>query len=104
MIIANREGAHFQISEILRLKGELLLKDSKQRGEVVTAIYHSHVGAGAYFSELDQEFAEHELFPFPGVAQVVMAVWDAKVAQVGLFERDSTADGFLGRRVEASAP
>lgn len=79
-------------------------RDSKLRAEVVTAVYHSHVGAGAYFSELDQEFAEHALFPFPGVAQIVMAVWDRRVAQVGLFERDSQAGELVGRMVEAEAP
>jgi proteasome lid subunit RPN8/RPN11 len=79
-------------------------QDSKERGEVVTAVYHSHVGAGAYFSELDQEFAEHALFPFPGAAQIVMAVWDRKVAQLGLFERDERTGAIVGRMVEAEAP
>lgn len=74
---------------------------SKDQGEVVTAVYHSHLGAGAYFSELDQEFAEHPLFPFPGAAQIVIAVWDRKVAQVGLFERDPETEVLVGRRVEA---
>jgi proteasome lid subunit RPN8/RPN11 len=80
------------------------LQDAKEIGEVVTAVYHSHVGAGAYFSELDQEFAEHELFPFPGAAQIVMAVWDGRVAQVGLFERDPELETLVGRRVEACSP
>jgi len=76
-------------------------QESRERGEVVTAVYHSHVGAGVYFSELDQEFAEHPLFPFPEAAQIVVAVWDGRVAQVGLFERDA-AGLMVGRSVEAS--
>jgi proteasome lid subunit RPN8/RPN11 len=79
-------------------------QDSKERGEVVTAVYHSHVGAGAYFSELDQEFAEHALFPFPAADQIVMAVWDRHVAQVGLFAPDAETGELVGRPVEAEAP
>jgi len=31
----------------------------------VTGIYHSHTEGGAYFSELDQEYANQPAFPFP---------------------------------------
>ena len=78
-------------------------QDAEARGEHVTAVYHSHADADAYFSEMDQEFADGVLFPFPEAAQIVLAVWEQKVSRVGLFERDPNG-GYVGRSVEASAP
>jgi len=63
-------------------------RQAEEQGELVSAIYHSHVGAGPYLSEMDQEYAEHPLFPFPEAAQIVLAVWDRKVAGGGIFVRD----------------
>jgi proteasome lid subunit RPN8/RPN11 len=76
-------------------------KEAEKVGERVNAIYHSHVGAGSYFSEMDQEFAEHELFPFPDVAHIVIAVWEGPVTQLGIFDRVVGGDGYVGRRLEA---
>ena len=45
-----------------------VVREAEARGLRVTGIYHSHVNADAYFSELDQEFASQPLFPFPGRA------------------------------------
>jgi proteasome lid subunit RPN8/RPN11 len=77
------------------------LKEAEKVGESVRAIYHSHVGAGTYFSEMDQEFAEHELFPFPDVAHIVIAVWEGPVTKLGIFESEVGKAGFVGRRLEA---
>lgn len=77
------------------------LENAETQGETVSAVYHSHVGAGAYFSEMDQEFAEHELFPFPDVAHIVVAVWDEQVSQVGVFERNGAGAPFSGRSLLA---
>ena len=77
------------------------LENAESNGETVTAVYHAHVGAGSYFSEMDQEFAEHELFPFPDVAHVVIAVWDGQVNQLGVFERNGASAPFTGRSLEA---
>ncbi len=76
-------------------------KEASQYGESVNAIYHSHVGAGAYFSEMDQEFAEHEAFPFPDVAHIVVAVFDGQVNQLGIYEREQVGAPWLGRALEA---
>lgn len=73
---------------------------AEERSEQATAIYHSHVDAGAYFSEMDQEFAEHELFPFPDVAHIVIAVWEGKVTQLGIWQRSGRDSGFIGRCLE----
>ncbi len=79
-------------------------QDAESRGQRVTAVYHSHVDAGAYFSEMDQEYARHVLFPFPDAAHIVIAVWERRVARVGIFEREVGTDAFAGCAVEAQAP
>lgn len=68
-------------------------------GRRVTAIYHSHVGVGAYLSEMDQEFAAGELFPFPDADHIVVAVLDRKVDSVAFFRR--SPQGFTGRTVSS---
>ena len=74
-------------------------------GERITAIYHSHVDAGAYLSEQDLDHAESELFPFPDADHVVIAVriQDRVVGQVGVFRRDRPMGGFAGRMLSAEA-
>jgi proteasome lid subunit RPN8/RPN11 len=74
--------------------------DAEARGESVTAVYHSHVGAGAYFSEMDQEFAASAFFPFPEASHIVLSVWEHRVAGAGIFERDPTSGRFVGSLIE----
>jgi proteasome lid subunit RPN8/RPN11 len=94
-----RDGRHaFFMNESDLLKAQ---REAEVRAQHVTGVYHSHIDAGAYFSETDQAFAEQELFPFPTAAHIVIAVWERRVARVGLFERDPAAGGFRGRAVEA---
>jgi proteasome lid subunit RPN8/RPN11 len=69
---------------------------SAERGERVTAIYHSHVGLGAYLSEDDQEFAANEAFPFPDADHIVLPVFEGKVVAQGLFRRDVGSPRFHG--------
>lgn len=64
-------------------------EEARAAGQSVTAVYHSHVGAGAYLSPMDLEHAEHALFPFPEADQIVLPVYDAKVRDVGVFRRDA---------------
>jgi proteasome lid subunit RPN8/RPN11 len=77
-------------------------KDARDRGEFVTGVYHSHVeaGAGVYFSEMDQSFADQPLFPFPSASHLVLAVCD-RVVTTGVFDRDPETGLFVGRVVEA---
>ena len=87
-----RDGrAAFYMSEHDYLKA---LEDAEAAGLSVTAVYHSHVGAGAYLSELDQEYAAQPLFPFPDADQIVVPVYDRTVRPVAIFRR--SADGFAG--------
>ena len=80
------------------------VQQARERGERVTAVYHSHVdaheGGGVYLSELDLEYATQAGFPFPEAAQLVIAVCDARVTGVGVFEREATEGLFRGRSVE----
>lgn len=69
---------------------------SAEQGERVTAIYHSHVGPGAYFSEDDQEFAANEAFPFPEADHIVLSVFEGRVVAQGLFRRAAAPEGFAG--------
>jgi proteasome lid subunit RPN8/RPN11 len=70
------------------------MRQAESEGEKITAVYHSHPGTGLYFSELDQAFANQELFPFPDADHIVISIHDGKV-EAGLFQR--TGDGFVGR-------
>jgi len=90
-----------------------VIRAAEERGEQVTAVYHSHVSMGIYLSEDDLAFAEHPLFPFQGAAQLVLSVVEAPndsateqvVEGAGLFLYDAasgTFDRSGGRRVEIS--
>jgi proteasome lid subunit RPN8/RPN11 len=95
-----RDGTRaFYMNELDYLR---VSEEAAPRGRVVTAVYHSHVGAGAYFSELDQEFARQPLFPFPDADHIVLAVFDRRVSELGLFRADP-AGGFTGRSVVVDA-
>ena len=86
-----------------------VLREAERRGLRVTGIYHSHVNAEAYFSELDQEFASQPLFPFPDAHHVVISVTgDAGatplVVGVGAFRWIPEETRFEGVPVVAVAP
>lgn len=70
----------------------------------VTGVYHSHVGAGAYFSELDQAFALQPLFPFPAADHLVISVVEERVRELAVFRRDAVSGGFAGRVLSTGAP
>lgn len=72
-------------------------RQAGERGERVTAIYHSHVGPGAYFSEDDQQFAADEAFPFPDADHIVVSVFEGRILGHGLFRRDPRTRRFEGR-------
>jgi proteasome lid subunit RPN8/RPN11 len=73
-------------------------------GLAVTAVYHSHVGSAAYFSEMDIEYAESALFPFPDAEHIVVSVSEGTVRGLGLFRRDGADGAFTGRRVKPLVP
>lgn len=76
---------------------------SPESDERVNAVYHSHVNAGAYLSQMDMELASTS--PFPEADQVVIGVLaDRKVKEIALFRRESVGAPFVGRRLEPEAP
>jgi proteasome lid subunit RPN8/RPN11 len=78
--------------------------EAEARGERITCVYHSHVGCGAWFSELDQEYAGQALFPFPDADHLVVSVVGGKVVDQALFRRaahglaPAAPAGFVGAR------
>jgi proteasome lid subunit RPN8/RPN11 len=91
--------------------------EAEAGGEQVTAVYHSHVGTGAYLSEMDQDYARHPLSPFPDADQIVVAVPDAEAAHLAiqldddgcalglaLFVWDQAGSRYRGHRVRPEAP
>ena len=94
-----RDGRQaYYMNEVDYLRAQ---READSRGESVTAVYHSHVGAGLHFSVMDQAFAKQELFPFPDAAHIVLAVWDRTV-QAAIFEPGSALAEFRGRSLEAA--
>jgi proteasome lid subunit RPN8/RPN11 len=93
-----RAAFHMNESDALRA-----CREAGRAGEQVTAVYHSHVGAGAGFSQLDQEFASDEVFPFPDADHIVIALAQRGVRELALFRRDASR-GFVGRAIVAGAP
>jgi proteasome lid subunit RPN8/RPN11 len=78
---------------------EMVQREAERSGMRVTAVYHSHVGAGAYLSEMDLEFAERERSRFPDADWIVLAIFERSVREVALFRPAS--NGFEGRAVES---
>ena len=62
-------------------------REAERSGEHVTAVYHSHVGAGAYLSKDDLAYARHPLFPFPYADQIVLSVLEHRVREIKIFVR-----------------
>ena len=77
---------------------------AESTGAQVTAVYHSHVDVGAYLSELDLDYAENALFPFPSADQIVIAVHERRVVAAGLFQREGAGKPFVGRTLVLAAP
>ncbi len=94
-----REAFHMNELDYLKVQDE-----ATARGEHVTAVYHSHVGPGAYFSETDQEFAADPAFPFPDADHIVVAVFGGSVLGHGAFSQVPGGGSFVGRRLVAEEP
>lgn len=79
----NREAFYIDPAELLRAASE-----AEETGLEVTAVYHSHVGARAYFSDMDQAYASVPGFPFPDADHLVVSVLGRQIHEVGLFRHD----------------
>jgi len=72
-------------------------EQTRENAEHVTAIYHSHVNFGLYFSDLDQKFVLNSAFPFPGADHIVISVVEQRVRGLGMFEHNPATGTFRGR-------
>jgi adenylyltransferase/sulfurtransferase len=97
--INGERAFHMNEADLLRV-----VADAEATQRLVTGIYHSHADAGAYFSELDQEFARQPGFPFPLAQHVVISVVDGVVGELALFRRCDDPPGFEGRVLIGGAP
>ena len=67
----------------------------ESQGYAVHAIYHSHIDAGAYFSETDRRNALMDGEPaYPGTTYVVVAVRQGRAEEARAFCWDSSAREF----------
>ncbi len=94
-----RMAFHMSEADYLRVQ-----KEADVRGQPVTAVYHSHADAGAYFSELDQGFASQRAFPFPEAHHIVISVVDGLLKETAVFRRVESPLGFEGRVLVPEAP
>lgn len=77
--------------ELLEIQKEL-----RVRGEEIKVIYHSHIDAGAYFSEEDTRVAAPEGEPaYPGVDYLVVSVLSGKAAAASVFRWDPSRKEFF---------
>ena len=83
----------YYMTEVEYLRAQ---QEAEMAGRFVTAVYHSHVDAGAYLSTEDLAYAEHPLFPFPGAAQIVISVLGGRVKEAAIFEMDAVTRDFRG--------
>lgn len=82
--------------DLLRVQREA----REQRCEM-RVVYHSHVDAGAYFSEEDQRIALSEGEPaYPGVSYLVVSVKQGKAQEMCFYSWDGTGRTFQPRPVE----
>jgi proteasome lid subunit RPN8/RPN11 len=77
-------------------KDLLRIGDLERRGYEVAVIYHSHVDAGAYFSETDRRQAVVGGEPaYPGAVYVVTSVIGGKVDAAAAFRWDAARRDFV---------
>lgn len=79
-------------------------EEADAAGRRVIGVYHSHLEAGAYFSEDDQKSALQELYPFPKVDHIVISVVDHAVKEVAAFRWVPGTGCFEGRTLMVESP
>ena len=89
-----RTAFYMSPSDVLRVS-----RDAEEAGLLVSAVYHSHVGAGAYLSDTDLAYAEQIFFPFPDADQIVVGVVGGNAGELGVFR--SHGGSFVGHPVRS---
>lgn len=80
------------------------VKTAEERGLGVVAVYHSHADAGAYLSEMDQDYALAPGFPFPDADHIVISVVEGLVRETACFRRELPGGAFVGRLLVSEGP
>lgn len=76
-------------------------RTAREKSCEIRVIYHSHVNAGAYFSEEDQRMALSDGKPtYPGVFYLVTSVHEGKVKESVLFHWDGQGEKFRQEAVQ----
>ena len=71
-------------------------KETRAARLEIRVIYHSHIDAGAYFSEEDKRIACPEGEPaYPGVEYLVVSVQKGKIAAANLFRWDPAKKDYV---------
>ena len=80
---------------------EIAMGEAETAGARLKAFYHSHPNHDAYFSEEDKAFACPFGEPnFPGVAQIVVSIYDGAVKRVRAYGWSEEAKDFVEVAVE----
>ena len=93
------EAFHMNEMDYVRIQQE-----AEEERVQVTGVYHSHVGVGAYFSEMDRAYALEPLFPFPDADHLVISVVERRVRDIAVFRHERATGGFEGRVLSTEAP
>ena len=73
-----------------------MIDEAERNGAKLKAFYHSHPNHDAYFSAEDKAFASPFGEPtFPGTAQIVVAIYDGAVKEVGAFAWSDQEEDFV---------
>jgi len=79
----------------------LVMREARERGEAFRVIYHSHVDAGAYFSEEDKRVATWDgEATYPEAAHVVVSVMGGEPKEINLFLWNPERRDFDGKALE----
>jgi proteasome lid subunit RPN8/RPN11 len=78
------------------------LRSAEQAGHSLQAIYHSHVDTAAYLSHADLRgaVASDGRPLWPGVAQLVVSVWEDGVRGAAWFDWEAVPGRFAGRGIQ----
>jgi proteasome lid subunit RPN8/RPN11 len=78
-----------------------VMKEARERGEAFRVVYHSHVDAGAYFSDEDKRVATWDGEPtYPETAHVVISVMGGEPKEANLFRWNPERREFDGEALE----
>jgi len=99
---------HYRSEPRHRRELDQVNRDADRPGWTLVAIYHSHPNHGAYFSPTDKARAlvpwESEPEPlYPGVAYVVLSVYDGALRDAKAYAWDGAARDFVEIGFEAES-